>query len=264
MTIPTPRNGSAVLVTGASSGIGSELARQFAERGHDLILVARRRERLEALASQLRLGGRRVEVMPCDVSEPESRNRLKDAVSELDLQIDVLALAAGFGLGGKVIDSEPERLQLLIRTNFEAVVALTRLFVPDMTRRREGAILIVSSIAGNQPMPGFGVYAASKAALTSFGESLQEELRPHKVTVTVLCPGGVETEFADVGGVMTAHRRVPRVLHLTADACATAGLRALDRGQRKYVPVPAVRIMFALSGHMPRSIWLRACARLMS
>jgi short-subunit dehydrogenase len=152
----------------------------------------------------------------------------------------------------------------MIRTNFEGTVGLTRLVAPQMAARGAGAILIVSSIAGNQPMPGFAAYAASKAALTSFGESLQEELRPSGVTVSVLCPGGVETEFAEVGGVVTAHRRVPRILHLTPEACATEGLRALERGRRRHVPVPAVRLMFFISGHLPRSLWLRGCARLMS
>jgi short-subunit dehydrogenase len=265
MAIPTPTHGSAALITGASSGIGRELARQLAHRGHDLILVARRRERLELLAEELRATEhRRVEVVPCDVSEPASRADLAHTVETLGLRVDVLALAAGFGLGGALIDEDPDRIALLIRTNFESVVALTRRFAPAMAQRRRGAILIVSSIAGDQPMPGFGVYAASKAAITSFGESLHEELRSSEVTVTVLCPGGVETEFAEVGGVQSAHRRVPGMLHLTATACADEGLRALGQGKRKHIPVTTVRLMFFLCGHMPRGLWLRTCARLMS
>jgi hypothetical protein len=263
MAIPAPRAGAAVLVTGASSGIGTELARQLAARGHDLVLVARRQERLDALAAEIR-SDRRVAVVPCDLSEPSSRRALFAAVEDAGLEIDMLALSAGFGMGGPFTAQDPERLELMIRTNLEGVVALTRRFAPPMEARHSGAILIVSSMTGNQPMPNFGAYAATKAAVTSFAEMLHEELKPSGVGVTVLCPGEVLTEFAEVADVVSATRRVPRALKISAADCARAGLEGVAAGRRKVIPRPAVRLLHFLGGNLPRAIWLPLARRLMA
>lgn len=265
MPIPPPQAGSVALVTGASSGIGREVAQQLAQRGHDLVLAARRRERLDELAAELRDGlARRVEVIACDVSDPQSRAALFDEVRATGVTVDVLVLCAGFGGGGPFTAQDPDRLQLMARTNFEGVVAFAREYAPDMEARRRGAILIVSSMAGNQPMPSFGVYAATKAGVTSFGEMLHEELRPSGITVTVLCPGEVLTEFAGVAEMTDQSRRTPKALKISAADCARAGLDALEHGRRKVVPRPAVKLLVFVGGHAPRALWLRVCRRLLA
>lgn len=255
--IPAPQPGSVALVTGASSGIGRELARLLSERGHELVLVARRRDRLEALASELPGPAR---VVVCDVSEQAGRERL----AALELSVDVLVPCAGFGMGGEFIAQDQQRVQLMIRTNVESTVALCGMFAPTMATRRRGAILIVSSMAGNQPMTLFGVYSATKAAVTSFGEMLHEELRPHGVTVTVLCPGSVSSEFASVAEMTAAEKRVRGPFTATPAATARAGLEALEAGKRHVVPGNAVKFLHFAGGHAPRGLWLRACRKLMA
>ncbi|MDQ1605506.1 MAG: uncharacterized protein QOE01_3351 [Actinomycetota bacterium] len=265
MAIPTPRTGGAALITGASSGIGAELARQLCARGHDAVLVARRRDRLERLAGELHeQHGRRVEVIACDLADAGARGQLPARLAALDLEIDVVALCAGFGLGGPFVSQPSERIISMVRTNVEAVMALSGLLLPPMAARRSGAVLIVSSMAGNQPMPNFGAYAATKAAMTSFAESLHCELKPSGVTVTALCPGGVTTEFSEVAGVTGTERRTPAALMISPEECARAGLDGLERGRRIVMPRRAVRALAWLGAHAPRAIWLPMCRRLMA
>jgi short-subunit dehydrogenase len=265
MAIVAPRPQAAALITGASSGIGRELARQLAARGHDLILAARRRPRLDELAAELRgAHGRNAEVIACDVSEPDQRLALARAVHATGLDVDVLVLCAGFGMGGPFIDEAPDRLRLMMRTNLESTVELAREFTPAMAARRRGSVLIVSSMAGNQPMPNFAVYSATKAAVSSFAEALHEELRPAGVCVTVLCPGAVATEFAQIAEMGRAEGRMPRAMIATATDTAAAGLAALERGRRKVIPGWGPRALTFTGGHAPRALWLRACKKLMS
>jgi hypothetical protein len=138
------------------------------------------------------------------------------------------------------------------------------MFAPGMAARGRGSILLLSSIAGNQPMTLFGVYAATKAAITSFGETLHEEMRPHGVTVSVLCPGPVSTEFASVAEMTSAERRVRGPLISTPVATARAGLAALEDGRRHVVPGRATQLLHFTGGHAPRGLWLRACRKLMA
>jgi short-subunit dehydrogenase len=263
VSIPAPREGGAALVTGASSGIGAALARELCGRGHDAILVARRRDRLETLAAELReRHGRRVEVVPCDLADPDARRGLSAEIARRGLDVDVLVLCAGFGLAGPFLSQSSDRITSMVRTNVEAVMALTRELIPPMATRGSGAVLIVSSMAGNQPMPNFGAYAATKAAMTSFAESLHCELAPSGVTVTALCPGGVRTEFSQVAGATRAERRTPSALMISADECARAGLEGLSEGRRIVTPRLAVRMFTWFGGHAPRAIWLPLCRRL--
>lgn len=262
MAIPDPRVGSAALITGASSGIGAALARALCQRGHDAILVARRRDRLETLAAELREHGRRVEVVPCDLADTEARAQLLDELTRLGLRIDVLALCAGFGMTGPFVSQPAERITSMVRTNVEAVMSLSRELGAAMAARGEGAVLIVSSMAGNQPMPNFGAYAATKAAMTSFAESLHCELKPSGVAVTALCPGGVRTEFAQVAGATGPERRTPSALMISAEECALAGLDGLEHGRRIVMPRRAVRLFAWFGAHAPRAIWLPVCRRL--
>jgi short-subunit dehydrogenase len=264
MAIPSPRSGAAALITGASSGIGAELARQLAARGHDLIVVARRRERLEALAAELSARhGRRIEILSADVADPGARRQLLAEIEQLGLGIDVFAPCAGFGMGGPFVEADPDRLELLVRTNVEAVVAMTRWLAPQMIARRSGAILIVSSMAGAAPMPNFGTYAATKAAMTSFAEMLHWELRRSGVTVTALCPGGVWTEFAQVADMNETEARTPKPFMIGPEECAREGLAALQRGDRIVMPRRAVRAFAAFGRFGPRRIWLPLVGRMM-
>lgn len=263
MTIPAPRPGAAALITGASSGIGAQLAREFVALGHDAILVARRRERLESLAEELRDGGRRIEVIAADVSEPDGRDDLLAKIGQLGLEIDVLVPCAGFGMGGPFIDADPVRIQQLIRTNVEGSFLLIRSLAPAMVARRSGAILLVSSMAGNQPMPNFQAYAATKAAVTSLAESLHWELGRSGVTVTALCPGGVRTEFATVAGMLGAESRTPKAFMADPAQIAKAALSGLAHGKRIVMPLRAVRAFAWFGSHAPRCVWLPLSARMM-
>jgi short-subunit dehydrogenase len=264
MAIPQPRPGAAALITGASSGIGAELARQLSARGHDLVIVARRMGRLEALADELRdAGTRRVEVVAADVSEPAGRTALLAEVEALGLEVDILIPSAGFGMGGAFIEEDWQRIQLMLRTNLEASFALTRSLAPAMATRGRGAILLVSSMAGNQPMPGFGAYAATKAAVTSMAETLHWELGRHGVTVTALCPGGVRTEFGQVAEMTSAEKRMPKAFMIEADECARAALEGLEAGRRIVMPRRAVRAAAWFGDHTPRRLWLPLCGRAM-
>lgn len=201
-------------------------------------------------------------MISCDVSEPERREALATELASLGVTVDVLVLCAGFGTGGEFVTQDAERVRLMVRTNFEGVVSLTGMVAPGMLSRRRGAILIVSSVAGNQPVVRMGVYAATKAAVTSFGETLHEELRSSGIVVTVLCPGAVATEFADVAAMEDSTRRLPGVLVATAEETARAGLEALDRGRRHVVPGRATQILHFAGGHVPRGLWLRASGKL--
>ncbi|MCK9248881.1 MAG: SDR family oxidoreductase [Solirubrobacteraceae bacterium] len=264
MTIPAPRTGHVALVTGASSGIGREIARGLAAEGHDLVIAARRLDRLEDLATELRAHGRRVLPLGCDVSDPESREALLDAVADAGLTVDVLVLCAGYGAGGAFTSLDPAAVRGLVRTNVEGVMELAVRVAPGMQERRTGAILVVSSIVGNQPMPGLVAYAATKAAVTSFGEALHDELRDHGVTVSVLCPGEVDTEFAVVAGVDEITAAVPGFLRIDAESCARAGLDGLRDGRRKVVPLVPVKVLHAVGGLAPRRLWFRLARSLVT
>jgi uncharacterized protein len=262
MAIPEPRSGSAALVTGASSGIGLEIARRLAGRGHNLVLVARRRERLEALAAQF--PDRRVEVFEADLADADSRGKFIVCLAELDLDIELAVLAAGFGMGGSFLDHAADRIAQMIRTNLESTMVLAHALLPAMVARHRGALLIVSSMAGNQPMPGFGAYAATKAAVTSFGEMLSHEAGRSGVTVTVLAPGGVRTEFSETAGMTKQERELPGGLVIDVEECAAAGLEGSEQGRRLVMPRRAVRAFAWFGRHTPRAIWLPLCRRLLS
>jgi hypothetical protein len=185
-------------------------------------------------------------------------------LDRLDLELDVLVLCAGFGLGGPFITEDPDRLTCLVRTNVEAVVALSRALIPPMAERGRGAVLFVSSMAGNQPMPNFGAYAATKAAVTSLAESLHCELSDRNVSVTALCPGGVTTEFATVGGMEHVEKRTPSAIMIGPKACARAGLEALDSGKRVEIPRLGVKALAWFGSHAPRGLWLPLCRKMMT
>jgi short-subunit dehydrogenase len=269
MTLPKPNSASAALVTGASAGIGSEIARLLAERGYALVLVARRKDRLTALAEELSdKHGVRVETIAADLGKPTPRGKIPGRIEELGLEIEILINNAGFATGGEPFhEADPERELEQVRVDVEAVVALTSAFLPAMVARGRGAILNVASTAGMQPMPYSAGYAAAKAYVLSFSEAVHQEVRGHGVTVTALAPGPVETEFWQIAGWETSggksfERAVPGTLISPAQA-AQAAVEGLERGERVVVPGLPIRAAMLASRYIPHMLKLPAMERFM-
>lgn len=257
MALPAPDPGSICAVTGASSGIGIELARGMARRGHRLALVARRTEPMEVLAAELRAEhGVEVEVMGCDLADEAARTAL---IEKLDAtgRVEVLLNNAGYGWLGRFESSTPAEQLRLIRVNAEAPLHLCSHWVPPMVARRRGAVLNLSSIAGFAPLPGMTTYAASKAFILTFTEALHAEIRGSGVTATVMAPGAVKTEFSPVAGGGALADRFPGFVWTDTRAVAEAGLQALEKGRRRVVPGPIYRIGAAVSRHAPHGPVLR-------
>ncbi len=257
-SIPAPSETTAVLVTGASSGIGAAIAKELTARGHAVLLVARREERLRRLAAELESAhGARAIPLPCDLSDPDARRGLPARVSELGLEVDVLVNNAGFGTAGPFVEQEPDREVAQLRILCEAVLDLTGRFAPGMVERGRGAILTIASTSGFQPLPQTAGYAAAKAWALWFSEALHEELRGSGVAVTAACPGPVKTEFFEVSGPHPVESFFPRAIHITAERCARDSLRALERNKRVVVPGPApLRALFHANRWAPHSVLL--------
>jgi short-subunit dehydrogenase len=238
-------------VTGASSGLGAELTRSLAARGHDLVLVARRRDRLDALARSLSGHGVQVHAVSCDLTEPDARKSLAAAVAELGLDISVLCNNAGAAIAGEFVAYRAERQVAVLRLNLEATVDLCGYFVPPMVRRGSGAVLNVGSLFSWAPAPRLATYAASKAAVYAFTEALHTELRPHGVAVTALCPGTMPTEFMTHAGLAEALRRMPSSALDDPRAVAEHGIRALERNRRVTLPSARDRSTVAVLRRLP-------------
>lgn len=195
------------LVTGASAGIGEELARLFAADGDALILVARRQERLDALAAELtQKHGVPVKVMALDLADPVAPQKLFDWVAEQGIEIHTLVNNAGFGLRGRFDELPADRQDDMVQLNVAALTLLARAFLPGMIERREGGILNVASMAAFQAGPFMAVYYATKAYVMSFSEALHEEAKPFGVKVSALCPGPVATEFVEIADLQGIRR----------------------------------------------------------
>lgn len=248
-----PRRTTA-LITGASAGIGRELAKQFASHGHDLILVARNRDALEALAGTLEgKHGIKATVFVFDLADPEAPQRLFDAVAAEGLQVDILVNNAGFGFAGAFADTDLSRELDMIQVNVTALVHLTKLFMQPMLKRKTGRILNLASTAGFQPGPLFSIYYASKAFVLSFSQAIDEELRNTGVTVTCLCPGPTATEFAERAGLTrTRLFGIPGVAK--AGDVASYGYAATMRGDRLALPGMKNKAMVQLERVLPRAL----------
>jgi len=262
MSLPTPTSKSAALVTGASSGIGAAIARELAARGHGLVLVARRKERLDALAGELTAAHPvRTETIACDLSKSAPRSRLAGQVDELGLDVEILVNNAGFATSGPFYESDPERELEQVRLLVEAVVALTRQFTPGMVERGRGAVLNLSSTAAMQPLPYSAGYSAAKAFVLTFSEALHYELRGHGVTVTALAPGPVETDFWEIADWRVSTGRsfeqtVPKPARISAEDAARAGVRGLDAGRRVVVPGLPMRAAMEAGRYVPHAVKL--------
>jgi short-subunit dehydrogenase len=241
------------VVTGASSGIGSALARGLAARGHALLLVARRQERLAELARHLHERyGVDVEVWPCDLADGEQRARLADELRLRD--VSVLCNNAGFTTCGPVSVADPAREADAVAVNVAAVHELTLAVLPGMLLRGGGRMLITGSAAGEQPVPSAATYAATKAFVNAFSQALSIELRGTNVTCTLLAPGPVRTQFFDVGGVGRMEALTRCFSWQSPDRVAEDALRALERGRRVVIPGPVAKLQAFAGRHMPRAV----------
>jgi hypothetical protein len=251
------------LVTGASAGIGLEIARELASRGLDLVLVARRRERLEELASELSSAhGVTTHVLTADLSDPAAPDALVAQVDALGLQVDVLVNNAGIGQSGPMADADPGRLIAMIQINVTALTALTRAFTPGMIARGRGALLNVGSTAGFQPGPNMAVYYATKAYVYSLTDALVAELRPHGVTVTNLSPGATSTEFQAAADIENSWLFAAGVD--SAQAVARAGVDGLDRGKSLVVPGLKNKATAVSARFTPRPVIRKVVAKINS
>jgi len=262
MSLPAAAPENTVVVTGASAGIGAELSRQLASRGHGLTLVARRRERLDELAGELRNEhGVEVDVRTCDLADSDDRRRLIDALRGGGRFVTGLCNNAGYGSVGTFSELELEREVGEVRLNVEALVELTGAFVPDMVERGGGAVLNVASTASFQPLPGMAVYAATKAFVRSFSEAVHAELAGTGVSITTLCPGFTETEFAEVAGAGSFEAKMPSFLVLNATDVAREAIDGMEQGTRSVVPGTIHKAHAFSSRFMPNTLLLPIAKR---
>ena len=244
-------NCSAV-ITGASAGIGREFARQLASRARLLVLVARRRDRLEQLRTELVAGNPAllVNIREADLSNLEQTMQLAAVLT--NEPIDFLINNAGLGDHGPFTKADPTRVNQQIQVNVLALTALTRALLPRMIAQKRGAILNVSSSAGFLPLPGIAAYAATKAYVTSFSEAIRAETRGCGIIVTALCPGPVDTEFAEVANRESREEK-PRsgLMHVAVEKVAQAGLSAIERDKALIIPGLAMKIVMAITRGLP-------------
>jgi uncharacterized protein len=239
---------SVALVTGASAGLGAEFARQLAKKGHTLVLAARRKDRIEALAAEL--GNARA--VAIDLSRPGATAKLMADLDAVGQQVDLMVNNAGFGLIGRFAELDAKRQRQMIDLNVGTLTDLCRAVAPGMSLRKSGGILNVASTAAFQPGPKMAVYFATKAYVLSFTEALHEELKPHGVRVTCLCPGPTRTEFGEVAG-FGGNSLFDRVV-MEAPEVVAAGLAGLEKNRAVVVPGLANKIVAASNRFAPRPV----------
>jgi uncharacterized protein len=257
----TPK-GTWALVTGASSGIGADFARQLAARGMHLVLTARSEDKLVALGDELTAAhGITTRVIAHDLGAVDGASSLWQAVSALGNPMDLVVNNAGFGLAGRLAEQSPAELVQMVRLNCEALLVLSRLALPSMIERRSGGIINVASTASFQPVPYLSAYAASKAFVRSLSAALAEEVRDQGVRVMALCPGPVRTGFQERAGY--ALRSQEQLAELSSEETVRRGLEAYDRGREVFVP-GAVNQATSIAGKLtPSAILVRSVGRMM-
>jgi short-subunit dehydrogenase len=244
------------LVTGASSGIGAEFAKQLSRRGYEVILVARRVDRLEQLAAEL---PGTAHVIPCDLANDATS--LAGKVADLGLRVDLLVNNAGFGTHGHFAEIDPERNAELVRVNCEALVTLTHAFLPAMVERGRGGVITVASTAGMQPIPFETTYSASKAFARTFSDALSGELRGTGVRVLCVNPGPVPTEWQEAAGYEAGY--LPPVPgKISAEQVAQESLEAFERGRRTIIPGAVFRWYMRFTRPSPTALKLRVVGRM--
>lgn len=250
-----------VLVTGASSGIGLELARCFAKDGADLVIVARREQKLIEIASQLnREFGVRVEVEPSDLSSQDAADLLKDRLDEHGIEIDVVVNNAGFGAIGTFHETDEKTIMNMMNVNIVSLTRIARIFLPDMVKRDSGGILNVASLAGYQPGPYAAVYYATKSYVLSLSEAIAEELCGTNVRVSCLCPGPVSTEFGKRSGMEEAE--LFRFGTMSARDVAEQGYSGYRDGRTVVIPGLLPKTVPVLGRFVPRILLRKIASRL--
>lgn len=222
-----------VLITGASSGIGREFSKLFAEKGYRLVITARREKNLAELKKMYPENN--VEVIPCDLGSEAGAEYLYNEVKKRSIKVDILINNAGFGLFGEFYETDIEKEKKMIDLNVKALVELSKYFLQEMLDRNSGRILNVASIAAFQPGPYMSVYYASKAFVLSFSEALRNEVRNTGVCISVLCPGPVETEF-EKSSELTKSKLFSKLKPITAEKVAYAGYRGLMKNRAVIIP----------------------------
>lgn len=241
------------LVTGASSGFGVHFAHLLAERKANLALVARRTQPMEALATELRQRhGVQVVVQGADLSRSGAAADLKSRLDGQGIAIEILVNNAGYGLYGAFLDQPLEKTTDMLQLNMITVTELTYLFGRDMVKRRKGHILLIASLLAYQAVPGFAAYAATKAYVLLFGEALHQELAPHGVNVTALCPNASETSFVNVAGQKISP--LLRMMMVHPERVARAGVGAMLRRKATEVPGFFTKATVFFDRLMPRSM----------
>lgn len=260
MTLPAPASDRTALVTGASSGIGAEIARELVRRGHQVVLVARSADKLQDLAAEL---GEGAHVVPADLSDRQARADLPGRIEALGLTVDVLINNAGLSTLGAIHRSDPAKELNMVEVDVATVVDLCSRFTPGMVERRRGAVLNVASTAAFQPLPGQAAYAACKAFVLSYTQSLATELRGTGVSATALCPGPVKTGFGEAAGFTEkeVEEALPKVMWVAADVVAKTAVAGMDAGRTVVIPGVPNKVAAAMAKIAPRRILLPALAK---
>lgn len=258
--LPAPNSDGVAVVTGASSGIGAEIARELARRGYQLVLVARRADRLHDLAQSL---GGVTHVVPADLSKREDRADVAAQVAALGAVPDILVNNAGMANLGRVATNDVEDELRLVDLDVSAVVDLCTRFVSGMVSRGRGAVLNVASVGAFGPVPGQATYGAAKAFVLSYTEALRTELRGTGVTAATLCPGPVRTGFGAAAGISDseAEKSLPKFMWRSADAVARIAIDGLAAGKGVIVPGAPNRVASVVNHYLPRRLLLPMVAR---
>lgn len=253
MPVPLPSHDARAVVTGASQNIGEALATELAARGHHLIITARREDVLSALAKRLTDHyGVTVEVRAVDLADPGERGKLADELAVRN--ISILCANAGTATFGPVSGLDPAAELAQVQLNVLGVHDLVLAVLPGMVKRRAGGILLSGSAAGNSPIPNNATYAATKAFVNTFSESLRGELKDAGVNVTVLAPGPVRTNLPEEGEASLVERLVPDFLWISTEHTATLSLDGLEKNKMRVVPGLTSKAMSVASGYAPRAI----------
>lgn len=260
MSLPTPATDRAAVITGASSGIGAEIARDLVRRGHQVVLVARTTSKLATLAAELGPGAH---VLAADLSDRAARAGLLDRITALGLVPDILVNNAGLSTLGPVHRSDPELEMNMVEVDVVAVVDLCSRFLPGMVERGRGAVLNVASTAAFQPLPGQAGYGAGKVFVLSYTQSLSAELKGTGVTVTVLCPGPVDTGFGATAGFTKeqADDVLPAFMWVAADEVARTALDGLAAGKLVVIPGVGNKVAAAFAKITPKRLLLPILAK---
>jgi short-subunit dehydrogenase len=254
--------GRVAVITGASAGIGSELAKIFARNGHRVALVARRLDRLEALAGEIvAAGGAQPLIIVCDLQKHDAGDVIAAALADAGAEPEYLVNNAGFGLFGEWLQLDRTEQLSMVDVNVRALTDLSLRFA-DSLARHKGGILNVASLAGFLPGPRMAVYYATKAYVLSFSEALFCELAPRGVRVTALCPGPVPTEFQARAGIIPGFDS--KVLNISADAVAMAGYRGLMAGKRMVLPGLGMKVIPFMLRFVPRGLLVSLVGRVQS